>query len=132
MATAWILKLPFRPATCRVGLAVMGHRRSDGLTVGWCRCNAAAQGEIQRPPGDVGRPSLAGDFARFCQCLFERYSLHSTALHFGNSAPCIILPGLIDGRVDFAVFGAQYPIDQIGDCVLGPIAGLFDDRNRPV
>ena len=23
MATAWILDLPFRPATCRVGLAVM-------------------------------------------------------------------------------------------------------------
>ena len=23
MATAWILNLPFRPATCRVGLAVM-------------------------------------------------------------------------------------------------------------
>ena len=25
------------------------------------------------------------------------------------------------------VFGPQYPIDQIGDCILGPIAGLFDD-----
>jgi hypothetical protein len=34
-------------------------------------------------------------------------------------------PYLLTG--DFTVFGAQYPIDQIGDCVLGPIAGHFDD-----
>src|SRR5260370_9440138 len=105
---------------------VRGCWSAYGLTVGWRRCIAVAPGEIQRPPGDVGRPSLAGDFARFCQRLFERYSLYSAALHFGKSAPCLILPSPIDGRVDFAVFGAQYPIDQIGDRVLGPIAGLFD------
>jgi hypothetical protein len=28
---------------------------------------------------------------------------------------------------NFTVFGSQHPIGQIGDCVLGPIAGLFDD-----
>ena len=99
--------------------------------MGWRRYNAVARGEIQRPPGDVGRPSLAGDLARFCQCLFERYSLYSAALHVCNSAPCLILPSLIYRRVDFTVFGAQYPINQIGDCVLGPIAGLrrFDLRS---
>jgi hypothetical protein len=65
---------------------------------------------------------VAGDFTCFCQRLFERYSLYSTALHICNSAPCLVLPSLIYRRVDFTVFGAQYPIDQIGDCVLGPIA----------
>ncbi len=52
-------------------------------------------GEIQRPPVDVGRPSLAGNFARFCQRLFERHSLYSAALHICNSAPCLILPSAI-------------------------------------
>ncbi len=70
---------------------------------------------------------VAGDFSCFRQGLFKRNSLHFAALHIGNSAPSLIVPSLIDRRVGFAVFGAQYPIDQIGDCVLGPIAGLFDD-----
>ena len=97
----------------------LSHHRSDGPTVGWRRCNAVAPGEIQLRPVDVGRPSLAGDFARFCQRLVERYSLYSAAFHIRNSAPGLILPSLIDRRVGFTVFGAQDPIDQIGDCILG-------------
>src|SRR5882724_4117217 len=57
----------------------------------------------------------------------EATALYSAALHICNSASCLILPSLIYRRVDFTVFGAQYPIDQIGNRVLGPIAGLFDD-----
>jgi hypothetical protein len=70
---------------------------SSSLTdrVDWRRCNAVEPEEIQRPPVDVGRPSLVGDFARFCQRLFERYSLYFAALHIRNSAPCLILPSLI-------------------------------------
>jgi hypothetical protein len=88
---------------------------------------AVADDGVGRNSASACGPSLAGDFARFCQRLFERYALYSAALHICNSAPCLILPSLVYRRVDFTVFGAQYSIDQIGDRVLGPIAGLFDN-----
>jgi hypothetical protein len=73
--------------------------RSDGPMVGLRRCNAVAPGEIQRPPVDVGRPSLAGDFARFCQRLFEGYSLYSAALHICNSDADAARTGIASERM---------------------------------
>jgi len=61
-------------------------QQSDGLTVGWRQCNAVVPGGIQRPPVDVERLSLAGDFARLCERLVERYSLYAAAR---ESAPVL-------------------------------------------
>src|SRR6266404_4959560 len=62
-------------------------RRSDGPIAGWHLCSAVAQGEIERLPRDVERPSLAGDFACFCQRLFERNSLHFACFQIGIRRP---------------------------------------------